>query len=143
MMLDYPDELLRGISNNDFIDEEGRASALLFQFDDADRQDGYMEASINWFDDEYSLKLMLAQRKQNDDTTYQFKIGVAILSRDRLDLIVKSPNAKNAISYERQKLYMNPYHGNILLKSGLTKQIRLMLAGSVAMCVDRILYRED
>jgi len=141
MSLQYPGELIRGIPNSDFIDNEGRVSALLFQFYDVDRLDGFSEASINWYDNEHALELTLDQKKQNDNDTYQFKVGAAIISRVRLDAARQSPNAKGAISYERRVIEGNPYHGNILLKSGLTKQIRTMLAGNIAMCTERIIYR--
>ena len=144
MKLEYPDELIRGISHESYIDEEGRPLASMFQFDDAGRSDGFLETSINWYDDEHALRLTLEQRKRNDASEYQFKVGVAILSRRQLDSTIHSPNAKGAIDYERQMIEGNPYHGNILLKSNLEKQIRNMMSAAIAlMCVERIEYRHQ
>ena len=141
---EYPDLLIRGISSSDYIDSEGRASAALFQFtdNDSERMDGYIEASINWYDDDEALKLTLEQRKKNDEAAHQFKVGAAILARHRIDNLINSPNAKNAMTYERRAIEGNPYHGNLLMKSNLTKSIKTMLAASVAMCVEDIIYRD-
>jgi len=137
----YPDELLRGIANNSFIDSEGRASALLFQSESSVRYDGLHEISINWYDDENAFRLLLNQRKKNDETEYQFKTGVAILSRYRLDSLINSPNTKDALSYERNIIEGNPFHGNILIKSNIDKHVKRMFEGCLAMCVENIQYR--
>jgi hypothetical protein len=142
-MDNYAIELIRGIPNYDCIDNEGRASALLFQFDNNDRPDGYLEVSINWYDDDNALNAIFNQKKRNDANTYQFKIGAAIISRIRLDSLIRSPNAKDALSYERNIIDDNPYHGNILLKPNLAKNIKTMLSGSIAMCVESIKYRQE
>ena len=74
--MNYAEKLIRGISNADFIDSEGRATAMLFQFDNVNtRQDGFGECSINWYDNEEALKLLLEQKKREDENIYQFKTG--------------------------------------------------------------------
>ncbi|MDR0609492.1 MAG: hypothetical protein LBG58_05235 [Planctomycetaceae bacterium] len=141
--MNYAEKLIRGISNADFIDSEGRATAMLFQFDNVNtRQDGFCECSINWYDNEEALKLLLEQKKREDENIYQFKTGAAILLRCWLDDIINRPNCKDALKYERAEITENPYHGNLLRKNGLTKQINNMLAASIAMCVEKIEYRE-
>ena len=82
------------------------------------------------------------KKKQNDESTLQFKIGAAIMSRDRVDFIKNSPNAKGALLYERKELEDNPYHGNLLMKPGLSKPIKTMFSASLAMCVEKIVYRK-
>jgi len=141
MELNYPDELIRGIANRDYIDNEERASASMFQFDDSIRLDGFQELSINWYDDENALKQTLNQRKKSDENEYQFKAGAAILSRSRLDSLIHSPYTKGALTYERRIVEGNPYHGNILLKSSITKQIKRVFSASLAMCIEKIVYR--
>ena len=143
MGIDYPSELIRGVANRDFLDNEGRASALLFQFEDTDRLDGFLESSICWLDNNDALIITMGQRRKDDATAYQFKIGVAVLSRAKLDNVIKSPNAKDAISYERRPTEGNPYHGNILIKSNIEKKTRTMIAGTIAMCTDKIIYRSE
>jgi hypothetical protein len=139
--MNYPERLIRGISNADFIDSEGRATAMLFQFDDAEK-DGFCECSINWYDNADAMKLLLDQKKQGNENTYQFKIGAAVLLRSWLDEMINRPNCKDALKYERAEIDENPYHGNLLRKIGLTKPINNMLAACIAMCVEKIEYRE-
>jgi hypothetical protein len=137
----YPEKLIRGISSSDYIDQEGRVSAQAFQFDDMGRDDGLLEASINWYDDEGALEKLLNQKKQGQDDVYQFKAGAAILSRAWLDDTIARPNAQGTLSYERASIEDNPYHGNLLRKQGLSKAIYTMLSASIAMCVEHKVMR--
>lgn len=141
-MMDYPDKMIRGISSSDYIDSEGRASAQVFQFDDTGRDDGMHESSINWYDEEESLHILMNQKKQGRDDVYQFKAGAAILRRCWLDDAITRPNVQGTLSYERFPIEDNPYHGNLLRKSGLDKQINTVLSASLAMCVENIIIRK-
>jgi hypothetical protein len=140
--MSYPEKWLRGIANPDFLDSEGRLLASSFQFDD-ERPDGFCECSINWYDKEEALQLLMNQRKQDDEKTYQFKVGAAILSRSKLDNLIAGSNCIGALKYERAAIDGNPYHGNLLRKAGLIKQTSIMIASSIAMCVEKIKYREN
>jgi hypothetical protein len=139
----YPEEWLRGISNPSFLDQEGRLLASSFQFDKEQRHDGFCECSINWYDDEEALKLLMNQRKQGDEQTYQFKVGAAILSRSKLDNLINGPNCKGALKYERAQITGNHYHGNLLLKTNLEKQTDTMIRSSIVMCLKRIERRQE
>lgn len=141
--MSYPEKIIRGVSNKDFIDAEGRALASMFQFEDAEREDELQEASINWYDDNGALSLLMVQKKKDKDE-YQFKVGAAIMMRCWLDNDISRPNVAGALTYERNPIEgesPNPYHGNLLRKSGLSNQIKNMLAACLASCVDHIEYR--
>lgn len=138
----FPEKLLRGISSSDFVDDEGRATAALFQFDKSERSDGFDEVSVNWYDNMDALDILLNQRKKSGED-YQFRIGVAVLCRNWLDELIRRPNNKNAIDYERDPIEdVNPHHGNILRKASLPNGVKSMLASNIAFCVENIIYRD-
>ena len=140
--MDYPDRMLRGLSSPNYIDAEGRVSIEAFSFDPAERTDGYLEASITWFDDEEALSLLFQQKKRNEDTI-QFKAGAAVLRRQWVDDAIFRPNTQGDLSYERAPTFNNQYHGNLFCKQGLKKTISTMLKSSIAMCVEKVLPRPD
>jgi hypothetical protein len=132
----YPEEFIRGIVNEESLDKDGRASASMFQFIDTQRNDEFIEASINWFDDEEALSVIMKQRKECGEI--QFKIGAAILSRSMLDMLLKSHTTYNRLSYERKAIEGNKYHGNLLLLKGLERKTKVLICGIIASCVNRI-----
>lgn len=141
-MMNYPDRLMRGVSSKDFIDDEGRATCALFQFDICERPDGFDEASITWYDNQEALGIIMNQKRRGKDD-FQFKIGVAILRRCWLDDVISRPNSKNALAYERRPIGdENPYHGNILRKSNLLPGSKQLFAAAIALCVEKIHYRK-
>ena len=137
--MSYPDKFIRGVSNPCFIDPDGRASAEIFQFDNVNRDDGFFESSINWYDDENALQLIMEQRKENDEQIYQFRYGAAVIERYDADRIMKNPLYMNVFGYERSELDNNKYHGNLLRKdNNLEKRIRNIIASSLALNVQLI-----
>lgn len=133
-MMQYPDKFIRGISSADFIDEGGRVYTALFQFLDMGREDEFYEASINWYDDEEALLLILEQRKEKDDKEFQFKGGAAIIDRSEADRIINNQLYTSIFSYERSPIEGNQYHGNLLRKDkAIKKEIRSIIAASLAM----------
>lgn len=137
--MSYPEKMLRGISNLDWIDEDGRPSAAAFQFDTAiGRTDGYEETSINWYDEENALTILLTQQKENTNIL-QFKGGVAILPKEWVDTMMKNPAGNGIINYERRELPNNKYHGNLLRLSSLPKNQRTMISSALAMGVEKII----
>jgi hypothetical protein len=139
----YPDYLIRGIPNRDFLDEDGLPSAKLFHFNKPEsvRLPGYREESINWYDDEEAINHTFNQRK--DDDSLQFKTGIAILARSELDKVKNNPNVRERFNYERYRLPTNQYHGNILLKTDAPKPLIRKIAAQLALNVDRIITREE
>lgn len=139
--MSYSEKLIRGISSKEFIDDEGRATIALFQFDAGKREDNNDELSVTWYDNQEALSIVINQKKQGKDE-YQFKVGLAILRRSWLDETINRPNCKNALSYERRPIEgENPYHGNILRKTNLSPSVKNMLAATIAHCVEDIQYR--
>ena len=133
----YPQKLLRGIPTADCLDANGWITGQLFRIPDTkntpQRHDGFDEISINWYDNEKSMTVLMTQKKKDKDTL-QFPYGVAVLSRKRLDDLIRHPNTNDDLDYERDPIIgENPYHGNILQKREITKPRRKMLEASLAM----------
>ncbi len=143
----FPDEYYRGISDKSWITPQGYVSAAAFQFkeynaESRENDDGYIELSINWNDDEKSLTTLLNQKKQGSDVC-QFKFGYCKMNRLQVDLMLKQYIRDKLFSYERKpinedeanKIMANPYHGNLLLHKTVEKQVKKniehILAGSV------------
>jgi hypothetical protein len=127
----YPPELLRGISCKDQLDEEGLASATLFPFDKKVREDGFIEESINWYDNEKAKNILFSQKKE--DGNFQFKMGAAVLIKEEIDRIIKNSQVKDRLSYERNCLNGNKFHGNLLLKDGVPKLVKRKIAATIAL----------
>ncbi len=135
---DLPDKFIRGIPNNAIIDDDGIPTAYLFTFQERSdfsqrRSDGKIEESINWYDNEKSLEVILNQKKDNGDP--QFKIGAAILSKNEFDHLCSRPFLKGDLTCERHPVPGNEFHGNILLKSEISKPRRTAIAAQIALCL--------
>lgn len=126
---DFPQEFLRGLSNKDFA-MNGLVMASAFQFDEADRDDGMLEASINWLDDDGAIEVALQQRKENG--RIQFVGGVARIDIQLMKLILRSIPS-DIFSHERAELPNNPYHGNLLLASSVNRQMKQMITNGLAL----------
>ena len=134
-MDNYPDTCIRGIPNNSFLTEDGSIGTHLFYFkNEHSRDDGWTEQSINWEDDTSVIEFTLNQEKE--DGELQFKAGAVLIPREEIDRLKNRPTVSGLISYERQPLENNPYHGNILLQARLPKPtMRKIAAGSSFSCV--------
>lgn len=138
----YPDSCLRGIPNDDFLNEDGTVGAHLFYFKKRfERDDGWIEQSINWQDDDTVADLMFNQRK--DDGTFQFTAGVAVLPRQEIDRLNTQPMVRGLLAYERQPIENNPYHGNLLLEAATIKPTMKLIAAGLALAVSKIIPRES
>jgi hypothetical protein len=137
--MNYPEKMLRGISDQNWIDADGRISSAVFQFDPGhDRIDDFEEASINWYDEEDALEIILTQQKESDGSL-QFKGGVAVLPKNWVDTMMKNPSGTGIINYERRETPNNKYHGNLLRLSSLPKNQRTMVSATLAMGVEKII----
>jgi hypothetical protein len=139
----YPLNCIKGIPNKkDFIVEDGSVGSNLFHFKlENVRPDGWVEQSINWEDDDTVAEFTLNQRKT--DGTIQFKAGIAIIPREEIDRVNKQPTVRGLLSYERQILENNPFHGNILLKAGVPKLTMKKIAAAIAIAVSVIKLRSN
>lgn len=137
----FPSDFWRGIASRDFI-SNGVVLANAFQFDDAIREDGYKELSINWNDCDDSLKIALEQRKPNGKL--QFSVGVAKLDLGMVELFLSTFIKQGVFSYERRKVEGNPYHGNLLIHGELDKQSRSLVSSGLALVAGtNITYQQE
>lgn len=142
--MSFSDNLLRGLTIPDALTDEGTVSSQVFQFkEEHSRDDGWIEQSINWEENDDVLSFTLDQIK--DDGSFQFKMGIVRLERKEIDKLNARPTIKNKnlLSYEKQPLPDNCYHGNILLKSSVSKPTKRMIAANLAAAVSKIIIREQ
>ena len=140
-MNEYPEEFYRGISSPNDITESGYVTAGAFQFDqyDSQRGDEYCELSVNWNDNEESLQVLLDQHKpQREDK--QFKGGYCTINRTLLNNMFKGHMDSEEFSYEGRPVEAseendyqeNLYHGNLLMKNTLDKQVKKNIQHTLA-----------
>jgi hypothetical protein len=139
----FPEKLIRGIPNKDFITEGRLVLPSLFHFQEvvekarlnpSERTDNNYEESINWYDDEEALNSLLRQTKE--DGSLKYKEGAAILSKNAIDAVKILPVAYNRLTYERRSVDGNIYHGNLLLSRDTSKHAMRMIASAIACCVE-------
>ena len=130
--MDYPDSCLRGIPNSaNYVNPGGSIGSNLFYFTDAAREDAKLAVSVNWEDDGNVESFILSQQKPNGEL--QFGGGVARLSRQHIEHVMAITQLIGLLSYEREPLPNNNYHGNILLNSGTEIATMKQIAASLAL----------
>jgi len=137
-MKKYPISCLRGIRKPDWITPENKVSGVAFDPDKKtkkSRADGGIETSINWEDKESVLKFSL--------NTQNYQHGAVRLLREQIDQINNEPITETYLSYDRDKLKKNPYHGNIVFRSNLSPKFRRTLAGSLAQRSSLVIRKDD
>lgn len=139
MREDYPKRVARGIINDTLMQDNMPSAALFKNFETgSDRQDEYSELSINWCDCEDAVTLLLKMKREDAPV---YKCGVAILSREEIDSLRRRPATRGFFSYERRPIPDNNYHGNLLLRNNVSKQMRDLIANGLALCVDEVIQR--
>ncbi|HEX9385888.1 MAG TPA: hypothetical protein VF918_06175 [Anaerolineales bacterium] len=131
--MDFPVNCLKGIPNSSFINEEGFVLPHLFYFPSQPRDENWKEQSINWEDDEGCLQLTLNQRRE--DGEFQFQVGVAVIPTEEVNRLCRRPSVHNFLSYERQPITDNPYHGNLLLHKNASNVLMKAIAAGLALAV--------
>lgn len=141
-MCEYPDEFYRGISSPTDITDGGYVTAGAFQFDayDSQRGDEYCELSVNWNDDDEALQVLLNQHKPKKEDK-QFKGGYCKINRSFLNNMFKGYMTDGTFSYERRPVAAteendyqeNRYHGNLLMKNTLDKQVKKNMQHALAL----------
>ena len=133
----YPPKMLRGISSFDFI-ENGILLEQAFNLDPV-REDGYCEISITWYDSEDAFNTIMNQisEKKNE---LQFKAGAAELDRSELVRVMKPHFIESNLSYERSPTKSNRYHGNLLVKNSLSKQLKRIIRCSLSTLATGTIY---
>lgn len=140
-MRGYPNLFIRGISEKEYIDEQGRVSGSAFQFLQTEREDGFSECSINWFDEKEALNLIKGQLKTAEPKRYQFHCAV-VVPVSEADRIRANPLYRDVFTYERQPLAGNQYHGNLLKKDALIKKQHFRTIQGLLAFVSKPVYRE-
>ena len=126
----YPDEYIKGLAGKDSFDQETKTILPNAFCHFTDHNSGYYrETSICWYDDDDLLPIMHNQRSSYRDD-YQFKIGLAVLSKKKLDKLISElqrTHSEKILDYERRPTEVNKYHGNILLKKDLCDKTQKIL----------------
>ena len=135
-----PDTCIRGIPNDTYIYSDGAVGSHLFYFNDPDRGDGWSPLSINWEDDEGAMTVILQQTRPGGEL--QFKTGAVRLPKREIDRINDSLNVRGLLSYERQSLMQNEYHGNLLISASASKHTMRQIAAGLALAVSDVHWRE-
>lgn len=126
---ELPNELLRGLPAKDWI-FEGLVTTAAFSFTGKEIN-GYNELSINWNDDEGALPELL---NRVDDDKINFSAGVAHIELKTMKLILKDHIAVGNFKIRRDVVDpTNPYHGEIMLKSGIPKRFKKLIENGLAL----------
>ena len=138
--MEYSDNLLRGLSAEEWV-RDGLVTAAAFQikFEKPFIKGECAAQSICWEDDTYVIDMMLQQKK---DDNFQFKEGIAKLSRGSVDNISRLQSFRGILSYERDPLPDNKYHGNLLVRHESSKTQRKLLPAVMASNVSEIIQRD-
>lgn len=125
----------------DCFTQEMNVAPGAFQFGDfrGDREDDFLEASINWEDDENAVELLLNQKKDGTGER-MFKYGYARLQLSIVRMTLKSLIQKSYLDFERKPLENNPYHGNLLIPAKIKKQEKLMIQSNLAALANNEFY---
>lgn len=122
--MSYPANFLRGIRSEADFRGDGRVWETAFEFDpNDDRDDGFLESSVNWEDNSSVIDFTLNQKK-GDSEEYEFKAGCAVISLEKLSKILEREIESGMFSYERRPLAGNPHHGNLLMEASVARNKR-------------------
>ncbi len=139
----FPDNCIRGIINDGYITPDGSVGSHLFlpsRETAHQRGDGWEETSINWEDDKHAVPFTLQTTK--NDGSIKYKTGVVRIPLAEIEHINTHPTTRDLLSYERQAIQNNPYHGNILFRQRIDDSMKKKLAASLAVAASNIISRE-
>lgn len=103
---------------------------------DTSRNDNYAEASINWNDDIFSLRILCNQRSEKKQDI-QFKYGYSEMNLGEVLLAMKPFSQKGYFSFERNPLRNNPYHGNLLIDNSISNMTKRIIRDNLAGVANR------
>jgi hypothetical protein len=133
--MEYPATFLRGITDPNYI-TPGGVSAAAFPFSVERTKGEWFAESINWEDN--SCAIIELMSRLNKKGQIQFKAGIVRGPKECLEIIQnQEKNIRAILSYEREELSDNPFHGNLLLHKKTDKQQLKNIAGMLAaFCSD-------
>ena len=127
-----PESFYRGFSHQGCFTPEGFITSEGFKFELSPgivRSDTFEEASINWNDDEFALRVLCNQKSEKKQDI-QFKYGYSELKIS--DVLLQLSPFLQYFDYERKPLQKNPYHGNLLIEKGVSGQTKKMMRDALA-----------
>jgi len=136
----YPEYCIKGINLKDAYSDEGDLGSHVLYFDKDETNEGWKKQSINWQDEDSVIQFTLDQR--NTDGTLQFRFGIAVLSRIKIDEYNVRPVINGALSYERERMDNNEYHGNLILERSASKKKMKQIAAMLLLAVERSIRKE-
>lgn len=139
--MEYSEYLLRGIPTDDWV-QDGIITAAAFQFNDSHMKNGWMAQSVCWEDDDSVCSCMFQQKKPGNDY-FQFNAGIARLHRESIHYINRLNMLRDIISYDREPLEDNPYHGNLLLSVQSNRTQRRMISVQLASHIKEYIPRPE
>ncbi len=131
----FPEYFYRGFSSKECFTLFGYIAPGAFQFQqntNNPRKDLYLEASINWDDDEGALTTLKTQINTRTGEP-QFKFGYVHIPMSAMLPLVRNHIQNGHFSYERAPLAENHYHGNLLAHSELRGQDYKLLQDGLAL----------
>ncbi len=136
--MSFAENFIKGIPHKEHLTKEGGVATHLFEFKtSATRTDQLLEQSINWEDQEGVAAFTLQQTKS--DGTILFREGLVKIPLEEIKQINKRPSVNNVISYERQPLDNNPYHGNLLIPESISKPTRNQISAAIAIVASKLI----
>lgn len=133
--MSFPEFCFRGIRTENWVLEDKKVSPMAFEpiyKNPIEREDGFIETSIAWEDDESVLGFCFKNLKNN------FAFGAVKLSKTNLDIIISKAEI-GQIMYERRPLPENQYHGNILFTKELPTRSRRLIESSLSFFSSKVL----
>ncbi len=134
MIEKYPESFFRGLSPNN-VHQDGFLMPESFHIDDgkaSGRDDGFDEISITWNDEEAAFEVIASQINTRT-AEIQFSAGISIIQTKEFERQMKPQMMANNVDYERRPTSNNKYHGNILVRADLRKDIKNMIKGQFAL----------
>lgn len=121
----YPDRCARGLSQQlvTIFHGEELVGNSAFQFQQSNKNKELLECSINWVDDPGAINQIQEETKPNGYLKYQH--GIVCIRR--VDIDQSNNRWIQRLTYNRDILPDNPYHGNLIIPREYTAK-RVMRA---------------
>ena len=137
--MSFPDHCLRGIRIKDWILPDGKVAGLAFEPDkrtENNRQDGFIETSIAWEDDNEVIVFCFERCKNN------FLHGTVRLPKKEIDHVISLRDI-GRFSYERKPLPENKYHGNLLYGSEMPTRSRRLIESALSLFSSKVIPNKN
>lgn len=142
-MNSFPDICIRGVSDPNTIKDDW-VSQSVFCFEYVKREeDGTerAELSVNWVDDAGAYETLINQKRNGK---IQFSAGFFEIVRKKYDTVAQVVLRDYMLSYERQPVDGNKYHGNLLINVRIPDYILAQIKNTLALSVKgKIVKRSD